>query len=91
MKPSDFTAYPWGCVFYKSENETIAQNIMEILKRTGNEWRELSWDEYEMERRKDTNFSGNGKKYFDEVLEYTTSEEKARLFSPVWKATQPLT
>lgn len=85
MNPSSFTDKPWGCVFYKSECETIARNIMVILERTGNKWRELSWDEYEEERRKDGNFSIKENGFFHQVLPYTVSEEMARKFSPTWK------
>ena len=53
MKPSDFLEYPWNSVTKNSEYETIALNIMVILKRTGDEFRELSFDEYKTERLKD--------------------------------------
>ena len=36
MNPSDYTFAPFGSVFGKSECETIARNIMVILKRL--EW-----------------------------------------------------
>ena len=55
--PSDFKVFPWSSVSKNSETETIAQNIMIILSRTGNEFRELSWDEYKEERLKDGGFS----------------------------------
>lgn len=58
MKPSFFSSkYPWDSVFGKSECETIAQNIMKILQRTGDEFRTLSFEEYKDERLKDGNFS----------------------------------
>lgn len=83
-KPSDFTSYPWSSVFQKTENEVIAQNIMKILERTGNKFRPLSWEEYQTERQKDKNFSVIEKKYFNEVISYCESEEKAKTFSGHW-------
>lgn len=85
MKPSKFTIRPWSSVFGKSENETIALNIMRILKRTGNEFRELTWEEYKEERIKDGNFTEFEKKYFDENIPYCKSADTAKLFSPTWK------
>lgn len=72
-------------VFFKSEYETIACNIMVILKRTGNTFRPLSWAEYRKERKKDTGFGENEKGYFDDVIGYCKDAETAALFSPVWK------
>ncbi len=85
MKPSDFSSIdPMGSVLQKSEHETIAQNIMVILKRTGDKFRELSWDQYATERKKDGNFSDGEKKYFEEVIGYCKSPDTAKLFSPAW-------
>lgn len=88
MKPSDFTSYPWDCVLnvaHKAENEMIAQNIMIILKRTGNEFRPLTWDEYKTERLKDKGFSDIEKGYFDAVIEWCKNSDTAQLFSKSWK------
>ncbi len=92
MKPSDFTVKPWSSVFMKSEAESIARNIMIILKRTGDIWRELSWEEYSLERKKDAETDKGGgfnswkeEPFFEQVQPYTVSEEQARLFSPTWK------
>jgi hypothetical protein len=84
-QPSDFTTKPWSSVFRKCEAETIAANIMVILKRTGNQWRELPYAEYEFERRKDGGFTDSEMAYFDQVRPYTVSAEKAAMFSPTWK------
>ena len=87
MKPSNFTMQPWSSVFGKSESETIARNIMVILKRTGDQWRELPWDEYKEERLKDGGFvEWKERPEFDRVQPYTVSPETAALFSPDWKA-----
>ena len=84
LKPSDFCTYPWNSRFQKSENEVIALNIMKILQRTGNEFRDLSWEEYKEERTKDGNFSSREKKYFEESVKYCTAE-KAQSFSSSWR------
>lgn len=84
MKPSDFIIYPWSSVAGKAESETIALNIMKILKRTGNEFRDLSFDEYKEERLKDGNYSDMEKPYFDSVIKYCKSESSARSFSKSW-------
>lgn len=85
MKPSDFTSQPYSSVIGKSEAETIARNIMVILKRTGNEFRNLSWEEYSTERKKDGAFTDSEKRYFDQVIDYCQSSETAQLFSLTWK------
>lgn len=84
--PSNFTVQPIASVLRKSEAETIARNIMVILERTGNTFRNLSWEEYKEERLKDGHFTESEKKYFDQVIDYCASAETARLFSPAWKS-----
>lgn len=84
--PSDFKVFPWSSVSKNSETETIAQNIMIILSRTGNEFRELSWDEYKEERLKDGGFSDRERAYFDKSIGFCKSEDTAVLFSPKWSS-----
>lgn len=84
MKPSDFLEYPWSLVTQNSECETIALNIMVILKRTGDEFRELTFDEYKTERLKDGGFTEGEKHYFDQVIGYCKSPDTAKLFSKQW-------
>ena len=84
MNPSDFTEQPWSSIFYKSEPETIITNIMVILKRTGNIWRELSEEEYIKEREKDGGYGSSELQYFRQVVEYTTSAVKASRVSKSW-------
>ena len=84
MKPSDFTSYPWSSVAGKSEAEVVARNIMVILSRTDNEFRELTWKEYKEEREKDGNFSPYEHGYFEEVLPYCKSADTVKLFSKEW-------
>ncbi len=57
---------------------------MIILKRTGDVWRKLEYEEYESERKKDGNYSARERGYFDAVVGYTVSADTARLFSPEW-------
>lgn len=82
--PSDFCIIPWGSVLKNTESERIAENIMIILKRTGNVFRLLTWDEYKAERLKDGNFTENEKPYFIRVMDYCLFPETAKLFSPKW-------
>lgn len=84
MKPSNFTSDPMGSVLQKSEAETIAQNIMRILKRTGDEFRPLSWEEYKQKRLKDGGFTEGERGYFDNVIDYCKSGDTAKLFCKTW-------
>ncbi len=83
--PSDFTNEPWNSILQKSEAETIARNVMVILKRTGNTWRELSDEEYEEERKKDGRYTTSELKYLAQVRPYTISPEMASKFSKDWQ------
>ena len=84
MKPSNFTRIPMNSVLGKYEPELIAANIMVILKRTGDQWRDLSWDVYKTERLKDGNFSNGEKFYFDQVIPYCQSADMALAFCKDW-------
>ena len=84
-KPSDFTNHPFSSVLRKTEHEMVAANIMKILKRTGDKFRPLTWDEYKLERKKDGRFSTMEKGSFDKVIDYCASVQTARLFSKSWK------
>lgn len=84
QKPSDFTTYPFGSVFNKSEYETIARNVMTILSRTGNEFRGMCWTEYKKERLKDGDFSEGEKSFFIQVMPYCVSSKQAKKFSKSW-------
>lgn len=85
IKPSDFTSLPMGSVLQKSEAEVVARNIMIILKRTGDVFRYLSWDEYHAERLKDGNFDYYEKHFFEQVIGYCKSVDTAVLFSRAWQ------
>lgn len=88
MNPNDFKKHPYGSVTNNSESETIARNIniMVILSRTGDTFRQLSWDEYKAERQKDGNFTEREQSYFDKVALWCRSAEIAATFSPTWES-----
>ena len=85
-RPRDISGvYPWSSVLRKAEYEIVAQNIMKILSRTGNVFRELSFDEYKLERAKDCKLGNFEKEAFDIVVGYTISAYNARMFCHGWK------
>lgn len=84
LKPSDFTKYPWSSVLQNMQSEVIAHNIMIILNRKGNEFKDLTWEEYKEERIKDGNFSEEEKSYFNNTIPYCKSAQTASLFSKEW-------
>jgi len=83
--PADFTNFPYESIVYKSETETVAQNIMKILKRTGNLFRLLTWAEYKSERLKDGNFSDDERSHFVIAIKHCGSAESAMRFSKSWR------
>lgn len=85
MKPSNYTSFPWDSVSQNTETEIVAQNIMKILKRTGDTFRILSWEEYKEERMKDGNFSENECGYFLNVRMWCISSERADDFCKDWR------
>lgn len=89
MKPSNFKTWPWSCVFQNAEREQVALNIITILARTGNEWREMLWPEYLAERIKDGGGNTSHNQHteqdcFYDVAPYTVSAKAAATFSPTW-------
>lgn len=84
MRPSNFTSRPYGSVANKGEAEVVARNIMAILKRTGNEFRLLTWKEYKEERLKDGSFTESEKSWFDQVVGFCVSEHSAEAFCKGW-------
>lgn len=84
-KPSDFKNYPSDSVTRNSECETVAQNIMIILSRTGDKFRPFDFEEYQIERKKDGNFSQAEKTYFEKVRSYCADEDTAKTFSKEWR------
>jgi hypothetical protein len=48
MKPSDLEGvHPWSCVYSTAEHEGVANNIIKLMVETGDQWREVSWEEYD--------------------------------------------
>jgi hypothetical protein len=87
MKPSKLkNVSAMGSVSQKAEAETIAENIIIILSRTGDKWRKLTYTEYKEERLKDGNYSSIEEKYFNQVIDYCISVDTAKLFAPSWGA-----
>jgi len=82
--PADFIKHPWDSVLRKTDAEVVAVNIMVILKRTGNTWRDLTWEEYCTERFKDGGLTLAEQDYFTQVIRFCRSEIGARLFSKEW-------
>jgi hypothetical protein len=58
---------------------------MNILKRTGDVFRPLPWDEYKLDREKDGHFTESEHAYFDKVIDYCASAQTAKLFSKGWR------
>lgn len=85
LKPSDFLEFPYDSIFHNNETEIVAQNIMKILERTGNEFRPLTWHEYKEERQKDGNFTESEHYYFCDVITYCKSADTAQIFSKAWR------
>jgi hypothetical protein len=57
---------------------------MKILKRSGNEFRDLSYDEYKAHRINDGDFSPSEKHYFSAVIKFCKSADTAKCFSDAW-------
>jgi len=81
---------PMGSRFKKIECEVIARNVCKILARTGDTFRELTWEEYKAEREKDAaadsdnkigaKFSSAEREYFDPVASYFVSADRPSQF-----------
>jgi hypothetical protein len=84
-KPSAFSSFPYSSIFGECNCEVIAQNIMVILKRTGNAFRLLTWKEYSKERKQDGNFNTREERFFNKVVESCSTEAGARKFSKEWR------
>lgn len=79
LKPSDFAnEFPCMSITADAHLESIAQRIMELLARTGDEWRKLTWYEYRLV------YSNDSRSDFQLVCYYCTSAENAMSFSRYW-------
>jgi hypothetical protein len=85
LKPSDFYLDPFMSVFGNADHESIARGIMAILVEDGDEWREVTWEEYrDRYNQTDDPILGDFRR-FPKVSEYCQSPEKARTFSRNWE------
>ncbi len=85
--PSDFLRHPYNSILKDLKYEKIARNIITILARTCDTWRDLSWEEYVKERQKDEDELSlilTEKGYFDIVTPFCKTVELAKLFCPTW-------
>jgi hypothetical protein len=85
MKPSDIcTIFPLGSITKNSESEILALNIINILARTGDKWRLLTFDEYFKERNLDGKYEAEERDLFEKVVHYTISPLRASSFCKAW-------
>jgi len=85
MRPSVFARiFPYCSIFCDANYEIVAEEIMQLLEETDDEWRLVSLDEYQ-KRYWGIRMPDSRKKRFFAVREYCISEQKAREFSPWWK------
>ena len=83
LNPSQFRGHPYSSKVGKTEAEVIARNIIVIQKRTGDTFRELTWEEYQKERLGDAEHDSNRfvewaeKPWFERVMPYLTTSEGA--------------
>jgi hypothetical protein len=81
-KPSELAKIqPFSSAVQKLELEFLAKSIMDVLARTGDTFRLLSFEEYD----KKCQSSFTDKQTFDRVAGYCVSAEKAAKFSKYWK------
>lgn len=86
QRPSQYLTPPREGVLHNEDAEYVALNIMVILVREGNRFKELSWDTYKKHRLLDGNFNETKERpLFDSVVAYTISAATAKDFSPVWR------
>ncbi len=67
-----------------NEQEVVARNIMVILSRAGDEFREMTWQEYKDWRVKEGRFTESEHSYFDRAVKFCRTAETAACFSQVW-------
>lgn len=84
-KPSHYTTRQVGSKANKLEIELIVANIMKILARTGDVFRELTLKEYIKERNKDDHkYNSVEERWFEEAKEWCKSVDTLELFSKNW-------
>ncbi len=84
-KPSQFLKHPFDSVEKSLERELTALNIMKILARTGDVFRELTIEEFIAERNKDKHkFNEDERHFFLCMRWWCVSAEEASKFSKAW-------
>lgn len=86
MNPSNFTTTPVNSILGKRHfaYDITARNIMKILERTGNQWRQLSWQEYKAEMNKDNNRVDGTRPIFDDIAGMLSDEVGTRCYCCCW-------
>jgi hypothetical protein len=85
LKPSDFVMRPWDSVPQNTETEIVARNIMVISMRLGDEWGNVTRDQYIAERTKDGNYSEREGDILDGLYPQLNDVIGAIAFSPTWR------
>ncbi len=94
MSPSKIKGiFPIDSITQNNESEVVAKNIMIILARTGDTFRELSIEEYKKERNLDYELNSSAQtvglkeiSVFDKVKDVANSIENASRFCKDWKS-----
>lgn len=84
--PADYISYPWGSILNSTEHEMIARDIMVILYKTGNVFREISFDEYKKEKTKITKniINASEESRFMQVVNFCKNPYMANSFCKNW-------
>lgn len=86
-KPSNYLGYAMGSILQNSESETIARNIMVVLSKMGDTFKELTFEQYSEARRADGASERDmmlEKPYFEKVSPHCVSAETADAFCKGW-------
>jgi len=85
MKPSDFIVTPSPSILHNLQSEIIAKNVMFILSKGKNIFRDLTWEEYKVECSKRGDIiMESAFPHFQNVIKYCKSPITVVLFSSVW-------
>ena len=86
-RPSNYTSQPMGSVAQNSETESIARNIMVILKISGDVFRNLSFGDYGKARIADGATQRDlciEKQFFERAIPYCITSKLADEFCSNW-------
>lgn len=83
MKPSDVKdIVPQMSIWFDRNKEDVAMWTAEVLAKTGDEWRAITWEEIEPFV---SDWTENKRRQFKNNLPVLDSEEKARSISMFWR------